>query len=141
LDGRRVQAMRISIAMIGWVTCLLNTPAQAWDMNDVLDYFASDKEYAAYECPSSADAEICGDNCRAWTARKIKFKLDEAKDKLIIWWVDQFVDDADKCSILDKRNWECSTQAMVYKMKNGHLTRTRTLSLFSGITFYHACFK
>ena len=126
--------------MIGWLTCLLHTPAQALDMNDVLNYFASDKEYAAYSCPSAADAETCGDNCKAWTARKIKFKLDEAKDKLVIWWIDEFLN-ADKCSILDKRNWQCSGRDMVYKMKNGHLTRTHTLALLQGTSFSYACFK
>lgn len=132
--------MRISKAIIGLMFSLQCTTTQAFDVNDVLNYFASDKEYAAYECTTSANAETCDQTCKGWTARGIVFKLDETKSKLIIRWGNDYII-VDDCAVLDKKNWQCKRDGMVYKARNGKITQTHYLSLPSGDSTYYACFK
>jgi hypothetical protein len=135
--------MRVAKIAIGLIVTLTSMPAKALDLNEAIEYLTGDKEYAAYECLSLGEAETCGTTCKAWTEKKISFKIDELRNQLVIKWINQFETVA-KCSILNKRNWQCSTHQMTYKMQNGHVTRTHivpSIAYGGGAYYAYACFK
>ena len=132
--------MLVRLLKIGLSLCFMTTQAKAIDLNDVIDFLGGEKEYAAYECPSLADAEVCGSTCKAWTVPKIVFKLEEAKNQLVIKWIDNF-QTIGNCSVLNKRNWQCERSSMTYIMKNGHIIRRYILNSGYSNHFLYACFK
>lgn len=115
-------------------------PSAALDVKSIINEIIGQKEYAAYSCPNFEDAKACDNKCNAWTEPKISFKLDEAKNTLIIKWIDSF-HSTEKCSILNKNNWQCETNQMTYRMTDGRLTRIHILNLSSSTNIYYACFK
>ena len=133
----------IKLSFFGAFFCaslIISHPTAALDVKNIINEILGQKEYAAYSCPNIDDAKACNNNCNAWTEPKISFKLDEAKNTLIIKWIDSF-QSAEKCSILNKNNWQCEMNQMTYRMTDGRLTRIHILNLSSSTNIYYACFK
>ena len=133
--------MRISKVVISMTFSVLSTTTQALDINDVVDYFMHDKEYAAYECPTSNDAEECSQNCKIYTPRKIMIRIDTIKNDLLVKDASGIIFKGENCSIYDSRNWQCSIANTNFKMNKGKVMSTLHLNTTNSASTYHVCYK